>query len=201
MSCRICFKNFPLLETEVKSKDIRTLWMSKNMRKSSKQKQKFYIKFIKSKNPEDELIYKNYESLVEKLRKKSKQIYYSNLLEKRKWQNDAKQRWQILKEITGKVQKKNQSLPTTPETENGTIWWRIHYFSYKYRSKSGWKTPQINKTFDQYFPPTDTQINRHNLSFIFLSFTVIWIMQILHEQALIKVNYKDFITIRNMCRI
>ena len=84
MSCRICFKNFPLLETEVKSKDIRTLWMSKNMRKSSKQKQKFYIKFIKSKNPEDELIYKNYESLVEKLRKKSKQIYYSNLLEKRK---------------------------------------------------------------------------------------------------------------------
>ena len=84
MSCRICFKNFRLLETEVKSKDLRTLWMSKNMRKSSKQKQKFYIKFIKSKNPEDELIYKNYESLVEKLRKKSKQIYYSNLLEKRK---------------------------------------------------------------------------------------------------------------------
>ena len=31
-------KNFPLLETEVKLKDLRTPWMSKAMRKSSKQK-------------------------------------------------------------------------------------------------------------------------------------------------------------------
>ena len=119
MSCRIYFKNFPLLETEVKSKDLRTPWMSKTMRKSSKQKQKLYIKFLKSKNPEDELIYKNYKNLFEKLRKKSKQNYYSNLLEKHK--DNAKQRWQILKEITGKVQKKNQSLPTTLETENRII--------------------------------------------------------------------------------
>ena len=71
------------------------------MRISSKQKQKLYIKFLKSKNPEDELIYKNYKNLFEKLRKKFKQIYYSNLLEKHK--DNAKQRWQILKEITGNV--------------------------------------------------------------------------------------------------
>ena len=56
---------------------------------------------------------------IEKLRKESKQNYYSNLLEKHK--DNAKQRWQVLKEITGKVQKKNQSLPTTLETENGII--------------------------------------------------------------------------------
>ena len=112
-------KNFPLLETEVKLKDLQTPWMSKAMKKFSKQKQKLYIKFLKSKNPEDELIYKNYKNLFEKLRKKSKQNYYSNLLEKHK--DNAKQRWQILKEITGKVQKKNQSLPTTLETENRII--------------------------------------------------------------------------------
>ena len=63
-------KNFPLLETEVKLKDLRTPWMSKAMKKSSKQKQNLYIKFLKSKNPENELIYKNYKN--EKLRKKSK---------------------------------------------------------------------------------------------------------------------------------
>ena len=39
-------KNFLLLETEVKLKDLQTPWMSKAMRKSSKQKQKLYIKFL-----------------------------------------------------------------------------------------------------------------------------------------------------------
>ena len=48
-------KNFPLLETEVKLKDLRTPLMSKAMRKPSKKKQKLYIKFLKRKNPEDEL--------------------------------------------------------------------------------------------------------------------------------------------------
>ena len=46
-----------------------------------------------------------------------KQNYYWNLLEKHK--DNAKQRWQILKEITKKVQKKYRSLPTTLKTENG----------------------------------------------------------------------------------
>ena len=89
------------------------------MRKSSKQKQKLNIKLLKSKNLEDELIHKNYKNLFEKLRKNSKQNYYTNLLEKHK--DNAKQRWQILKEITGKVQKENQSLPTTLETKNRII--------------------------------------------------------------------------------
>ena len=57
-------KNFPLLETEVKLKDLQTPWMSKAMRKSLKQKQKLYIKFPKSKNREDELIYKKYKNLT-----------------------------------------------------------------------------------------------------------------------------------------
>ena len=70
-------------------------------KKILKTKIKLYIKFVKSKNPEDELIYKNYKNLFEKLRKKSKQNYYSYLLEKHK--DNAKQRWQILKEITGNV--------------------------------------------------------------------------------------------------
>ena len=74
-------KNFPLLETEVKLKDLQTPWMSKAMRKSPKQKQKIHIKFLTSKIPEDELTNKN---LFEKLRKKSKQNYYLNLLEKHK---------------------------------------------------------------------------------------------------------------------
>ena len=97
-----------------KIKDLQTPLMSEAMRKSSKQKQKLYIKFLESKNIEDELIYKNYKNLFEKLSKKFKQNYYSNLLAKHK-------RWQISKEITGNFQKKNQSLPTTLEMENRII--------------------------------------------------------------------------------
>ena len=142
--------------------------MSKDMRKSSKQKQKLYIKFLKSKNPEDELIYKNYKNLFEKLRKKSKQNYYSNLLEKHK--DNAKQRWQILKEITGKVQKKNQSLPTTLETENriisdkNAIAEEFNTFFTNIGPNLANKILQISKTFDQYFSPVDTQLNHHDLT-------------------------------------
>ena len=84
-----------------------------------KAKTKIQHKFLKRKNPEDEFIYKNYKNLFERLRKKSKQIYYPNMLEKHK--DNAKQRWQVLKEVTGKTQKKNQSFPTSLETENGII--------------------------------------------------------------------------------
>ena len=147
------------METDVKLKGLQTPWMSKTMRKSSKQKQKLYIKFLKSKNPEDELIYKNYKNLFEKLRKKSKQNYYSNLLEKHK--DNAKQRWQILKEITEKVQKKNQSLPTTLETENriisdkNAIAEEFNTFFTNIVPNLANKIPQISKTFDQYFSPVD----------------------------------------------
>ena len=41
------------------------------------------------------------------------------LLEKHK--DNVKQPWQVLKETTGKVQKKNQSLPTTIVMESGII--------------------------------------------------------------------------------
>ena len=137
-------------------------------KKILKTKIKLYIKFVKSKNPEDELIYKNYKNLFEKLRKKSKQNYYSNLLEKHK--DNAKQRWQILKEITGKVQKKNQSLPTTLETENriisdkNAIAEEFNTFFTNIVPNLANKIPQISKTFDQYFSPVDTQLNHHDLT-------------------------------------
>ena len=56
--------------------------MSKAMRKSSNQKQELYVKFLRSKTPKDELTYKNYKNLVEKLTRKSDQNYYANLLGK-----------------------------------------------------------------------------------------------------------------------
>ena len=134
------------------------------MRKQKQQKIKNFLKFLKSKNPEDELIYKNGKNLFEKLRKN----YYSNLLEKRK--DNAKQRWQVLKQITGKVQTKNQSLSTTLETENGivsdknAIAEEFNTLFMNIGPNLANKISQISKTFDQYFSPVDTQINDHDLT-------------------------------------
>ena len=50
------------------------------MKKSSKQKQKLYLKCLKNKLTQNEQIYKNYKHLFEKLRKKAKQTYYQSIL-------------------------------------------------------------------------------------------------------------------------
>ena len=74
--------NFPICEYILKEKDIKSPWISKGLKKSSKTKQKLYIKFLKTKTLEDESKYKNDKSLFEKLRKKAKIVYYSKLLHK-----------------------------------------------------------------------------------------------------------------------
>ena len=56
----------------LKDKDIKSPWISKCLKKSSKTKQRLYIKFLKTKTLEDESKYKNYKILFEKLRKKLK---------------------------------------------------------------------------------------------------------------------------------
>ena len=61
--------NFPKREYILKDKDNKSPWISKGLKKSSKKKQRLYIKFLKAKTPEDEFKYKTYKSLFEKLKK------------------------------------------------------------------------------------------------------------------------------------
>ena len=63
--------NFSICEYILKDKDIKYPWISKGLKKSSKTKQRLYIKFLETKTPEDESKYKNYKSLFEKIKKKS----------------------------------------------------------------------------------------------------------------------------------
>ena len=101
--------NFPIREYILKDKDIKSPWISKGLKKSSKTKQRLYIKFLKTKTLEDESKYKNYKSLFEKLRKKAKIAYYSKLL--RKYKTDSKRTWQVMEKITGKQKTKSNLLP------------------------------------------------------------------------------------------
>ena len=47
-------KHFPLKDFPIEVKDLQTPWISKGLKKSSKQKQKFYIKFLKNKSIQNE---------------------------------------------------------------------------------------------------------------------------------------------------
>ena len=88
-------------------------------KKSSKTKQRLYIKFLKTKTLADESKYKNYKSLFEKLRKKAKIAYYSKLL--RKYKTDSQRTWQVVKEITGKQNTKSNRLPREIKVDKTTI--------------------------------------------------------------------------------
>ena len=101
--------NFPIREYILIDKDIKSPWISKGLKKSSKTKQRLYIKFFKTKILEDESKYKNYKSVFEKLREKAKIVYFSKLLHK--YKTDSKRTWKVMKEITGKQKTKSNLLP------------------------------------------------------------------------------------------
>ena len=75
-----------------------------------------------------------------------------------------------MKEITVKLQNKNQSLLTTLEIENRIILDKnaiaeefITFFANIAPNLAN-KIPQVSKTFDQFFFPVDTQIDCHDLT-------------------------------------
>jgi hypothetical protein len=66
--------NFPVCEKLISHKSINSPWITKGLKKSSKIKQKLYIKYLKTKSSANEKIYKNYKHLFEKIRRNLKKI-------------------------------------------------------------------------------------------------------------------------------
>ena len=89
-------------------------WFRKGLKKSSKTKQRLYIKFLKNKSVESEKKYKSCKNIFEKLKWKSEENYYGSLLNKYKY--DTNRTWQVMKEIIGKQKKKSSSLPKAIKT-------------------------------------------------------------------------------------
>ena len=86
-------------------------WITKGLKKSSKQKQKLYIKFLKHPSYKNEMTYKTYKDLFEKMKNKSKIHHFSSLLEK--YQNNSKETWKVIKEAVGKNKIFNDDFPKT----------------------------------------------------------------------------------------
>ena len=75
---------FPTKIIKVKNKDLNSPWITKEIKKSSKQKQRLYEKFLKNRTEKHELVYKTYKKLFESIKKHSKELHFSNLILKYK---------------------------------------------------------------------------------------------------------------------
>ena len=162
-------KHFPLKKINIKSKDLNSPWMTKGMKKSSKQKQKLYIKYLKNKTEASENNYKNYKNLFEKLRKKGKQIYYSSLINK--YKNDSKKTWQVMKEITGKKKTKSNSFPKMLKLETGNTYNQkkiadeFNSFFTNIGTNLANKIPNVQKSFKDYLSMNEVFIADSELLF------------------------------------
>ena len=91
---------FPYKKIKIKRKSFLSPWITKGLLKSSKQKQKLYIKYLKNKTFTNEEKYKTYKNLFEKIKIRSKREYYSSLLKncqdnaKKNMENNERNHWQ-----------------------------------------------------------------------------------------------------------
>ena len=113
---RKLFKN---QKSRLTKKNLITPWITTGKIKSSKQKQNFYIKFLKSRTKENEVTYKAYKNLFEAIRKNLKRTYYSELLKNIK--NDIKNTWKFIKEITSNTKNKRKDLQEKIVINNTTV--------------------------------------------------------------------------------
>ena len=101
--------HFPIKTIEIKTKSLFSPWITNGLLKSSKQKQKLYIKYLKNRTFLNETNYKNYKNLFERIKLKSKQNHFSLLLIK--YQNNAKKTWETIKTAIGKTKLKSSNFP------------------------------------------------------------------------------------------
>ena len=74
---------------------------------------------MKNRKPEKELNHKQYKTLFESLKKKSKKNYYSDLIDSYKY--NIKKTWDIMKEIIGNKRVTNSSLSNFITVKNREI--------------------------------------------------------------------------------
>ena len=100
---------FPKQKIKIKQKIFNSPWMTKGLVKSSKKKQRLYENLLKNTNPEQELNYKQYETLFESLKKKSNKNYYPDLIDS--YNYNIKKTCDVMKEIIGSKRITNAPLP------------------------------------------------------------------------------------------
>ena len=166
--CELYDIYFPIKKIKIKAKDLKSPWITKGLKKSSKRKQKLYEKSLKKRNEKAEKEYRDYKKLFESLKKRSKRMYYSNLI--LKYKNNIKKTWQIIKEALGKEKCSNQSLPKTvlvnevSITQNSSIAENFNKYFTEIGPNLAKKIGKSNKHFAQYLYKHVSELSEHPLS-------------------------------------
>ncbi|XP_065682311.1 uncharacterized protein LOC136095526 [Hydra vulgaris] len=103
-------KHFPNKIIRIKTKGLLNPWFTKSLLKSSKRKQKLYIRFINSKKERDKHNYLEHKRLYERTKKIARTTYFKNKLLELK--GNCKKTWDAIKEILGKQKIHNKALPS-----------------------------------------------------------------------------------------
>jgi hypothetical protein len=82
----------------------RIKWLTVGLKKSIRIKNKLYLKYKKSKQNDDLILYKDYKKRLLQILRISERNHYHNLLEEHK--NNVKKTWIVLKDIIGKKKSK-----------------------------------------------------------------------------------------------
>ena len=61
-------KNFPIRKIKIKAKNLGSLWITNEIKKSSKKKQRLHQKFLKKRTEKNKSEYKNYKKLFESVK-------------------------------------------------------------------------------------------------------------------------------------
>ena len=136
----MCDKHFPLKKIKLKTKDLKSPWITAGIKKSSKRKQQLYTKFLKNKKQKNETECKNYKKHFEYIKRRSKKLHFSKLI--LKYKNNIKKTWQIIKEAIAKEKCTQPRFPTKIVIDKKTII----------------NTHSIAENFNKFFPEINSNL-------------------------------------------
>ena len=110
---------FPEEKIVISKKDLKRPWITTGIKKSSKRKQRLYEKILKNRNSRDESECKNYKKLFQSVKRRSKNLYYSNLI--MKYKNNLKRTWDVIKDSIGKAKSIKKFFPQKIITNNKIV--------------------------------------------------------------------------------
>ena len=102
-------KAYPIQLSKPSKVKITPPWFSGGLLEASKNKQRLYNKYRKKPSPINELEYKNYRSVYQRIHRKAKSDYYNFTFEK--FANNVKETWRVLKEAIGLLKKSSFKFP------------------------------------------------------------------------------------------
>ena len=142
---------FPTKIKGIRIKNLLSPWVTKDIKKSSKRKQKMYETFLKKKPPKNEKEYKDYKQFFENIKKRFQEKFSF-------YKNDIKNTWKTLKDVIGKTKINENPLPKKIALENKeitdkkTVAEKFNKFYVNVGPNLASKIPQNNSDYKSHLP-------------------------------------------------